>query len=72
MATTEKIDLFKLHKADYVAPKKPTLVDVAEARYLTIAGEGAPGGPESYSRSSFQSRCRSPASDSGCSMSKLL
>ncbi len=39
----EKIDLFKRHKADYVAAKKPQVVNVANAHYLTIDGIGAPG-----------------------------
>ncbi len=38
----EKIDLFKLNKADYIAPKSPKLVEVALANYLTINGVGAP------------------------------
>jgi hypothetical protein len=39
----EKIDLFKLHKADYIQPKEPKLIQVSVARYLTIDGIGAPG-----------------------------
>ena len=46
MATTEKIDLYKQHKDQYVTPKKPVLVTMDEATYLTISGRGAPGGPE--------------------------
>ncbi|MCU0918169.1 MAG: GyrI-like domain-containing protein [Planctomycetes bacterium] len=46
MASTEKIDLFKQHKDQYVAAKKPVLVTMDEATYLTITGRGAPGGPE--------------------------
>jgi hypothetical protein len=46
MSKTEKIDLYKLHKAQYVAPKKPQLVEVEEAKYLTISGRGEPGGEE--------------------------
>jgi hypothetical protein len=41
---TAKLDLYKLHKAEYVTPKKPALVRTKPAQYLTIAGEGAPGG----------------------------
>jgi hypothetical protein len=41
---TAKLDLYKLHKAEYVTPKKPVLVRVKPAQYLTIPGEGAPGG----------------------------
>jgi hypothetical protein len=39
-----KIDLIKIHKADYVAPKKPVLLDIKPARYLIVDGEGKPGG----------------------------
>ncbi|MBI4662217.1 MAG: hypothetical protein HY735_25645 [Verrucomicrobia bacterium] len=34
MKTNEKIDLYKLHKEDYAAPRKPILLDIAEASYL--------------------------------------
>lgn len=44
MKTPDKIDLYKLHKDDYVAPKKPVLVDLKPATYLAISGQGAPGG----------------------------
>jgi len=40
----EKIDLYKLHKDEYVAPKKPVLVETKPADYLTIDGQGEPGG----------------------------
>ena len=46
MATTkptEKIDLFKLHKAEYAQPKTPKLVEVGKASYLVVCGRGAPG-----------------------------
>jgi len=43
MPATEKIDLCKLHKDEYVSPKKPVLVRVKPAQYLSINGEGAPG-----------------------------
>ncbi len=46
MASTDKIDLYKQHKDQYVTPKKPVLVTMDEATYLTISGRGAPGGPE--------------------------
>jgi hypothetical protein len=39
-----KIDLYKLHRDDYVTPKKPALVTIGKARYLTVRGRGAPGG----------------------------
>jgi hypothetical protein len=46
MTTTDKIDLCKLHKDQYAAPKSPVLVTVDSAVYLAISGRGAPGGPE--------------------------
>ena len=46
MASTDKIDLYKQHKDQYVTPKKPVLVTMDEATYLTVSGRGAPGGPE--------------------------
>jgi hypothetical protein len=42
----EKIDLFKIHKDEYAAPRKPILVTIAPATYLAIIGAGKPGGPE--------------------------
>lgn len=42
---TAKLDLYKLHKAEYAAPGKPALVQTKPAWYLAIAGQGAPGGP---------------------------
>ena len=42
----DKLDLLKLHKADYASPKKPVMLDIAPARYLAIDGRGAPGGDE--------------------------
>ncbi len=44
MKTQAKIDLYKLHKADYVTPRKPILVNIKEATYLAISGQGEPGG----------------------------
>jgi len=44
MQTQEKIDLYRLHKNDYTAPKKPLLLDIASAAYLSICGRGVPGG----------------------------
>lgn len=46
MATNDKIDLYKQHKDQYVTPKKPALVTMDKAVYLTVTGRGAPGGPE--------------------------
>ena len=38
----EKVDLYKVHKSEYVTPKKPVLVKTRPARYLGIKGQGAP------------------------------
>lgn len=46
MPQTEKIDLFKLHKDQYIAPKQPQLVEIREAQYLAVSGRGEPGGEE--------------------------
>ena len=46
MKTQEKIDLYKLNKSAYVAKRKPVMVELEPARYLTIDGQGAPGGQE--------------------------
>lgn len=43
MKAAEKLDLLELHKADYVAPKKPVLLTIAPATYLAIDGRGHPG-----------------------------
>lgn len=44
MASSEKLDLCRQHKQEYVTAKTPRLVEVGPARYLTITGEGEPGG----------------------------
>jgi hypothetical protein len=44
MPTAPKLDLCKVHKAEYVAPKKPVLIQTKPAKYLTITGRGAPSG----------------------------
>ena len=46
MKTQPKIDLYKLHKTEYAATRKPALVELKPAAYLAIAGEGAPGGEQ--------------------------
>ncbi len=43
-AVAEKVDLYKLHKSEYVTPTEPVLIDVGRAKYLTVDGVGAPGG----------------------------
>ncbi len=49
-AVQEKIDLYKLNKAEYSAPKKPVLIETRPALYLAIHGTGAPGGEEYQAR----------------------
>jgi hypothetical protein len=39
-----KLDLGKLHAADYAATRTPALVTLKPATYLAIAGQGEPGG----------------------------
>ena len=46
MATQTKLDLYKEHKAEYITPKQPVLVNVKPAKYLTVTGQGAPAGKE--------------------------
>jgi hypothetical protein len=46
MSKAEKIDLYKLHKDQYIAPKNPQLVEIERAKYLVISGRGEPGGEE--------------------------
>jgi hypothetical protein len=46
MTTNDKVYLYKQHKDQYVTPKKPVLVTMDEAVYLTVSGRGAPGGPQ--------------------------
>lgn len=41
-----KIDLFKQHKGEYVAPSSPVLITVGDALYLAVTGRGEPGGEE--------------------------
>jgi len=42
----EKLDLYKLHQAEYIAPRKPALVVTKPAVYLAAAGQGAPASAE--------------------------
>jgi len=42
MPAAPKLDLYKVHKAEYVTPKKPVLIQTKPAKYLTIVGRGAP------------------------------
>lgn len=48
--TPAKIDLYKVHKDQYVAPKNPMLLEAKPARYLVITGQGEPGGEEFEAR----------------------
>ena len=41
-----KLDLYAVHKTEYVAPRTPAVVDVGPARYLAIESQGRPGGEE--------------------------
>ena len=43
MPAKEKVDLCKLHKEEYVTPKKPVIIQAKPAQYLAISGQGAPG-----------------------------
>jgi hypothetical protein len=39
-----KLDLYKEFKSEYVTPKQPVFLVVGPAKYLSITGQGAPGG----------------------------
>jgi len=43
-ATATKLDLYREHARDYATPRKPVLIDIAPAKYLTVQGQGTPGG----------------------------
>jgi hypothetical protein len=43
MPAPRKVDLPRLHRAEYVAPKNPRLVTVGKAQYLALGGRGKPG-----------------------------
>jgi len=42
---TEKLDLYTKYSKEYAASPTPGLATVGPATYLSISGEGAPGGP---------------------------
>jgi hypothetical protein len=50
MSEAEKIDLYKLHRDQYVALEKPQLVETKPAKYLSVTGRGAPGSQEFSSK----------------------
>ena len=50
MKPPAKLDLGKLHKADYVTPKQPVLLTIRPAQYLAINGQGAPGSEDFTTR----------------------
>src|SRR5262249_38147397 len=41
---TAKLDLYKFHKTEYLAPTHPVVVKTQPAKYLATQGQGAPGG----------------------------
>jgi hypothetical protein len=44
MAASDKVDLFKLHKAEYVQDRQPVIVETGKGSYLSIKGKDEPGG----------------------------
>lgn len=46
MPAEKKLDLYQLHKSEYVTPREPVLIKVGPAQYLSIAGRGAPPSDE--------------------------
>jgi hypothetical protein len=45
MAVAAKLDLYKERPDFFRAPRTPELVDLGEANYLAVDGQGEPGGP---------------------------
>jgi hypothetical protein len=41
--TLPKLDIYRLHRADYEAPRTPKLVRIPPAKYLALSGSGRPG-----------------------------
>lgn len=72
-----KLDLYREHRDEYVAPRDPALIDVAPARYLAITGHGQPGGAEftnavgALYTVSFTVKMASKAAGSDYAVSKL-
>jgi len=46
MPIKKKLDLYQVHKGEYVTPRTPVIVKVGPAKYLSIDGQGAPGSGE--------------------------
>jgi hypothetical protein len=46
MAVASKSDLYKEYAAEYRRPRRPALIHVGEALYLTVDGGGPPGSPD--------------------------
>jgi len=44
MTKPEKLDLYRKHKDEYVAPAQPVLIEAKPALYLAVVGAGEPGG----------------------------
>jgi len=47
----EKLDLYILHKDEYMTPKTPTLVKTKPAKYLAISGKASRAATYSRRRS---------------------
>lgn len=46
MTAKKKLDLYQVHKGEYVTPRTPVIVKVGPAKYLSTEGQGAPGSKE--------------------------
>jgi len=46
MAIGKTLDLVRAHRDEYDAAEEPRILEIAPARYLALAGKGAPGGAE--------------------------
>jgi len=43
MPAVRKVDLFRLHHAEYIAPRNPRVITVGRGQYLSVEGRGKPG-----------------------------
>jgi hypothetical protein len=41
-----RLDLYRTHRAEYVAPRRPVLLTTKPAKYLAVQGRSVPGAPE--------------------------